>query len=144
YVLGATGGASRIALSRPQGPPHSHDLMATAITAYKKGPAGNVLARPDVAGQTKSIAGKLYNANPLDTKLNAPISAIGNGEPHDNLQPFLVLNYCICIIGIVPPRGGGANHVRAFPGPDRDFRLRLRAAPMGAMQRPASVDYPEP
>jgi microcystin-dependent protein len=64
-----------------------------------------VLAKPEVPIQTKAIVGKLYNANPLDTKLNATISPIGNGEPHDNLQPFLVLNYCICTIGIVPPRG---------------------------------------
>ena len=105
YVLGGTGGVSTVALSRPQGPTHGHDLMATATTADNKSPAGNVLARPDVAGQTKTTVGKLYNPNPLDTKLNAPVSPIGNGQPHDNLQPFLVLNYCICTIGIVPPRG---------------------------------------
>jgi microcystin-dependent protein len=105
YNLGETGGASSIALSRPQGPTHGHSLMATVTTADKKGPAGNVLAKPEVPVQTKSIVGKLYNANPLDTTLNAPISTIGNGMPHDNLQPFLVLNYCICTVGIVPPRG---------------------------------------
>jgi microcystin-dependent protein len=105
YDLGGTGGASSIALSRPQGPTHGHDLMATVTAADKKGPAGNVLAKPEVPVQTKATVGKLYNPNPLDTKLNATISPIGNGEPHDNLQPFLVLNYCICTIGIVPPRG---------------------------------------
>jgi microcystin-dependent protein len=105
YVLGGTGGASSIALSRPQGPSHGHNLMATVTEANQKGPAGGVLARPEVPVQTKAISGKLYNTNALDTTLNAPISAIGNGQPHDNLQPFLVLNYCICIIGIVPPRG---------------------------------------
>ncbi|HTB40826.1 MAG TPA: tail fiber protein [Reyranella sp.] len=105
YVLGGIGGASSIALSRPQGPSHGHDLMATVTAADKKGPAGNVLAKPEVPVQTKATVGKLYNPNPLDTKLNATISPIGNGEPHDNLQPFLVLNYCICTIGIVPPRG---------------------------------------
>lgn len=105
YVLGATGGASTIALSRPQGPTHGHDLMATITAADQKGPAGGVLAKPEIPVQTKSTTGKLYNANPLDTALNAPISPIGNGQPHDNLQPFLVLNYCICTIGIVPPRG---------------------------------------
>ena len=105
YNLGEIGGASTIAISRPQGPTHSHNLMATVTTADKKGPAGNVLAKPEVPVQTKSITGKLYNANPLDTTLNAPISTIGNGQPHDNLQPFLVLNYCICTVGIMPPRG---------------------------------------
>lgn len=105
YDMGETGGASSIALSRPQGPTHDHDLMATITAADQKGPAGGVLARPEVPVQTKSTVGKLYNPNPLDTPLNAPISTIGNGLPHDNLQPFLVLNYCICIIGIVPPRG---------------------------------------
>jgi microcystin-dependent protein len=105
YVLGASGGASTVALSRPQGPTHDHNLMATVTVADKKGAAGNVLARPEISGQTKSTTGKLYNPNALDTPLNAPISPIGNGQPHDNLQPFLVLNYCICIIGIVPPRG---------------------------------------
>jgi microcystin-dependent protein len=105
YDVGETGGVSTVAISRPQGPTHGHDLMATITVADQKSPAGAVLARPEVSSNPKPTIGKIYGTNALNVKLNAPISQIGNGQPHDNVQPFLVLNYCICINGISPPRG---------------------------------------
>jgi microcystin-dependent protein len=67
-------------------------------------PAGNVLARPQVTGSPKNTVGNLYNTNQPDTVLNTPISPVGNGQTHDNIQPFLALNYCICLRGIFPQR----------------------------------------
>ena len=32
------------------------------------------------------------------------ISAIGSSQPHDNMQPYLVLNFCIALEGIFPSR----------------------------------------
>ena len=103
YVIGETGGATAVSLTRPQNPTHTHDLRATVLTADKNTAAGNVLARPEAATNPKAIEGKLYNPNTLDTQLNAPISQVG-GQPHDNTQPYLALTYCICIRGVFPPR----------------------------------------
>jgi len=104
YDLGEIGGAGSVGLSRGQSPTHDHDLMAVAGVANAQTAAGNVLGRPQIAGNPKAILGELYNANVIDTDLNAPISPVGNGETHDNHQPFLVLNYCICVRGLFPPR----------------------------------------
>jgi microcystin-dependent protein len=104
YDLGEVGGKGGVALSRPQSPTHDHDLMTVPAVANAQGPAGNVLGRPQIPGNPQSILGMLYNPNTIDTPLNAPISQIGNGQLHDNHQPFLVLNYCICLQGIFPQR----------------------------------------
>lgn len=104
YALGEVGGVGAVGLSREQSPTHDHDLMAVAAVANAAGPAGAVLGRPQVSGNPQSVLGELYNSNAIDTVLNAPISPIGNGQLHDNHQPFLVLNYCICLRGIFPQR----------------------------------------
>jgi microcystin-dependent protein len=104
YDLGERGGSTGVALSRPEAPPHTHSLMATLKVAAVSDPTGAVLARPEVSGSPKATMGNIYNANVPDTTLSAPISPIGNGEQHDNTQPFLVLNYCICLSGVFPSR----------------------------------------
>lgn len=105
YDLGDTGGSPTIALSRDQSPTHEHNLMGTVRQADSSGPANKVLARVQGTGTPRAPEGDIYNTNAVDTPLSAPISEVGNGQPHDNLQPFLVLNYCICINGIFPQRG---------------------------------------
>lgn len=105
YDLGEVGGLGTVTLTRDEAPTHDHDLMALAAPSNAEGPAGNVLARPQVSGNPNPILGKLYNTNAPDTPLNAPITPAGKGLPHENRQPYLVLNYCICIRGILPQRG---------------------------------------
>ena len=40
-----------------------------------------------------------------DTVMNAKmIGAAGNSQPHDNIQPYLVLNFCIALQGVFPAR----------------------------------------
>ena len=104
YDLGERGGNTNVAMSREQAPPHTHSLMATLKVATVSDPTGAVLARPEVSGSPKATMGNIYNANTPDTVLSAPVSPIGNGEGHDNVQPFLVLNYCICLSGMFPAR----------------------------------------
>jgi len=105
YSMGDVGGVPTVALSRLETPSHSHTLGAAGAVATQVSPAGNVLARPTVSGNPGSFVGKLYNTNTPDTPLNAPISTVGGGMLHDNLQPYLAINYCICVRGIFPQRG---------------------------------------
>jgi microcystin-dependent protein len=104
YDVGEEGGTTQVGLSREQNPPHTHFLMGTKQVADTNDPTGAVLARPEVAGAPKATVGNLYNTNPIDTVLSAPISPVGNGQPHDNTQPYLALNYCICLRGVLPRR----------------------------------------
>src|SRR5580658_5299530 len=50
YDLGETGGASQIALSRNESPGHTHNLMASISLTDVNTAVGNVLGRPEVAG----------------------------------------------------------------------------------------------
>jgi microcystin-dependent protein len=32
------------------------------------------------------------------------VANVGSGQPHDNMSPYLVLNFCIALVGIFPSR----------------------------------------
>jgi microcystin-dependent protein len=105
YDQGETGGATTVAVSREQTPMHTHNLMASISQADSNTAAGNVLARAIGTGNPNAPQGKIYDPNAADTVLDAPVSAAGGGQAHDNTQPYLALTYCICVQGIFPQRG---------------------------------------
>lgn len=99
---GTMAGQELVALSSTQMPQHNHTLMAAAgngnTTAF-----ADALVSDAVAGTT---AANVYAAGasalqPLDP---ASVSTQGAGQPHENCQPSLVLNYCIAVAGIYPSR----------------------------------------
>ena len=114
YTLGERGGAEAITLAGAEMPVHTHtvslaNLRATLpcrnAAANQRGPAGNVQAieatdatatyssaSPDTAGGTSAIVPAIAAAN------------AGGGTPHANMQPYVVLNYCIALVGIFPSR----------------------------------------
>ena len=73
---------------------HTHAVKASA-TATTNAAAGNFPA---------PSANNLYGSG-IDTAMNAgAVSQTGGSQPHTNLQPYLVLNYIICLVGIFPSR----------------------------------------
>jgi microcystin-dependent protein len=105
YVMGETGGETAIALSRLEAPVHTHNMMATIIQATANTASGGVLGKSQGTTTPKAAEGKIYSPNTPDTVIDAPISTVGGGGAHDNLQPYLALTYCICVRGVFPPRG---------------------------------------
>jgi microcystin-dependent protein len=96
YDIGETGGAETITLTLPEMPEHTHAVGANGAAGTSDRPAGNVPAR------TKASA---YGSAPDGTTMNAGmIGNAGGSEPHQNLQPFLVVNFCIALQGIFPSR----------------------------------------
>lgn len=93
--IGEQAGAEAVTLTSVQLPAHSHSLVATSAPASATaGPAGGVLATASV---------KLYgNGAPGSPMANAAISPSGGSQPHDNMAPFLALNYIISLFGIYP------------------------------------------
>ncbi len=113
YVTGQTGGAEQVTLTTNQIPPHTHALDAshvTAAVACKAGagnaasPVGNVQAA-EAAGVTLP-----YSSGRPDATMSAALAAnttaasglTGGSQPHDNMQPFAVMQYCISLFGIYP------------------------------------------
>ena len=77
---------------------HQHLTITggSSANADSGDPAGRVLALADF---------NLYGvAAPAADMAAAGIGTTGGGQPHDNMMPFLAVNYCIALVGIYPAR----------------------------------------
>jgi len=99
HDLGETGGSETVSLLQSEIPSHSHGLMASTQPGEDATPAGEALAR--------SVGANLYqtvtNTNIVQLSANTIIPA-GGDQPHNNMQPYLTLNFCIALQGVYPPR----------------------------------------
>lgn len=95
YVLGQTGGEETVTLTTQQIPAHAHPLSASTGTGAQSSPAGNVLAN--------SATVALYSGEAPNVSL-APqsVQSAGGSQPHDNMQPFVAINFIISLFGIFP------------------------------------------
>lgn len=92
--MGQKAGAETVTLNVNQIPPHRHSLIAAAEGANQGKPGDNELASSNI-----------YHAPTSDATLAASsIGQTGGGQAHENMQPFLVANYCIALMGIFPSR----------------------------------------
>ncbi len=101
-VPGKTGGAEGVALTAPQIPPHSHlvsafDAVGTVPNPLSNFPAAVAATSPQVYVQPTSPA-SLTPLNP------ASLAPAGTATAHENRQPTMALNWCICISGSFPSR----------------------------------------
>jgi microcystin-dependent protein len=96
FVIGQSAGVETVTLTQNQLPAHTHAFTASANNAVTANAEGNVLA------QTPSYTPYIGGA-PANTPL-APssVSAVGGSQPHDNLQPYICINYIISTFGIFP------------------------------------------
>jgi microcystin-dependent protein len=98
--LGEQGGSQAVTLLGSQLPAHTHQARANTGTAGQAGPGGNVPA--SLAGRTPP---PLYQSSAPNAAMSAQaLTATGGGGPHNNLQPYLVLNFCIAMQGVFPAR----------------------------------------
>ena len=100
HDLGETGGSETVTLLQSEMPSHSHGVTAFAGAGNRLTPAGNSLARE--SGATSYVP-----SNPTPALVNMSNNAVsvqGGGLPHNNMQPYLTLNFCIALQGVYPPR----------------------------------------
>jgi microcystin-dependent protein len=98
YPLGSTGGEENHTLTANEIPEHTHEVTAGSDSTLVS-PNGNVWGTdPGVLAYTNELnSEKLYmNTDGLDTS--------GGSAPHNNMQPYTVVNYCIALQGIFPPK----------------------------------------
>jgi microcystin-dependent protein len=98
HDLGETGGSDIVTLLESEIPSHSHGLLAANFNASDNLPTGNDLAR--------GAGGLNAYAPPGAQVLMAPqaIGPAGGSQPHNNMMPYLTLNFCIALQGVFPPR----------------------------------------
>jgi microcystin-dependent protein len=99
YDLGQTGGSETVTLLESEMPAHTHGLTAQTTTASKSTPTGNSIAR--VSGATPFLPPAGAALVNMSTQAVAPA---GGSQPHNNMQPFLTLYFCIALQGVFPPR----------------------------------------
>jgi microcystin-dependent protein len=97
-VIGESSGSQAVTLLQSEMPSHSHALMASTSPAASRTATDAALARSrngnayqGAVSQTTSMAGQA-------------VGMAGSSQPHNNMQPFLVLNFIIALQGIYPPR----------------------------------------
>lgn len=96
YIIGEAGGVEQVTLTVQQIPSHTHPWQASLNVADDPNPAGKVL------GESRSGTNSYYQ-----DIANAPMAAtavtpVGGSQPHENMQPYLCVNYIISLFGIFP------------------------------------------
>ena len=99
YSQGAVLGSPTVTLNNTQLPPHVHSLNADRNNVTTGTPTNNLF------GKTANRLGTLYTMVGNTTLMaGGVVENTGGTQAHDNMQPFLVLNYCIALQGIFPQR----------------------------------------
>jgi microcystin-dependent protein len=100
YALGQAAGEETHLLTVQEMPAHSHPLISTVNAGTSAAPAQNVhLATSNVAAKT--LYAPISKIAGYDVMADS-ISVEGNGQPHDNMMPTLVMNFCIATEGVYP------------------------------------------
>lgn len=96
YVLGQMAGEESVTLTTNQIPSHSHAPQASSATGSSTSPGGNVYAA--------APAGVNWYSSAAPSAAMAPnmVGPSGGSQPHDNMIPFLAMNFIIALQGIFP------------------------------------------
>jgi microcystin-dependent protein len=101
YALGQAGGEEQVALLTSQMPAHTHGVQASSAPGDRESPADATWAQPYFG----RVAQQVYAVDGPTTPMSPGASGVaGGGRPHNNMPPYLVVNFIIALQGIFPPR----------------------------------------
>ena len=93
-TMGAAAGVESVTLTTLQIPAHSHAALASEGAADQGNPSGNMPAEA-----TKRFFLSSGTPTPMAPQAVTPV---GGSQPHENMQPFLVINFIISLFGRFP------------------------------------------
>ena len=98
--LGDTGGTTFVTLTEAQMPPHQHGLRGTDAAAASEEPS------LPIPGRSAPLGDRQYRKVGVQPAAMQPsaLSAEGGSQPHNNMPPFLALNFIIALQGLYPSR----------------------------------------
>jgi microcystin-dependent protein len=100
YDLGQQGGSETVSLNSSEMPSHTHSAEADVTPTNASAPANNAFAR--TATDVSVYSDKSDKFVQLNSQVLTPFQ--GGSLPHNNMMPFLTLNWIIALNGIFPPR----------------------------------------
>ena len=113
YTLGESAGTAQVTLLQSNIPAHTHSIIASNSVATTGDPTNNFLAQTN--GDNSTIQPpypdvKLYTTLPLPSGPSTPnvlldpgaLSMTGGTQPHDNMMPYVCINFIIALTGIFP------------------------------------------
>jgi microcystin-dependent protein len=99
YSVGQASGVPSITLLESEMPAHTHGMNASRADATSRLPASQLPA----TGIGGIVAyGPPTAMMPFDPR---SVQSMGNDQAHNNMQPYLAVNFCIALQGVFPPRG---------------------------------------
>jgi microcystin-dependent protein len=106
WFLGEIQGSETVTLLQSEMPIHTHNLQALNDSADVADPTNAVLAKGGYDTGTQAGAVAFYQTAAPNTAMNVQaISIAGSSFPHNNMMPYLTVNFCIALQGVFPPRG---------------------------------------
>jgi microcystin-dependent protein len=103
YVVGQDGGIENVTLTVTQTASHTHLVYADGDVGSNNtaSPNGNALA---TFGAGNNIYATAVGVQKVATMNPEMVASTGGGQPHTNIQPYLVVTFCIALNGIYPSR----------------------------------------
>lgn len=111
--IGQKGGAERVTLNEAQMPAHHHSGTVEVSGAVQcnpgdgnaDSPGGNTIAKIARTNQFSSAGpSSPMHDDTITASGNFSTSNAGGSQSHDNMTPYLVINYCIALVGLFPSR----------------------------------------
>lgn len=104
WDLGEVAGTDSVTLMPPEMPAHNHQITGMNNVGTQPAPGDTSYLSRDVRGGSGVIQYMQTGGAPTVVMAPNTLGASGQTMPHENRQPFLVLNYCIAVQGIPPTR----------------------------------------
>lgn len=116
YIIGDGSGVENVTLIPTEMPAHNHTFngatagaLAPSLANETNVPANNISLLSNIISKDSSGAGVNGQAYSHTTPANIPLASSamsinGNSQPHQNMAPYQVINYCICVNGIYPTK----------------------------------------
>jgi microcystin-dependent protein len=99
YDLGEMGGSETVTLLQSEIPSHSHTVRAVGADP------GDLQAPTPARAIARSGNGFAYVPSPMNANFaSETLAPTGGDQPHNNMMPYLTMNFCMALQGVFPPR----------------------------------------
>jgi microcystin-dependent protein len=100
--LGEKAGTETVTLVGNNLPSHNHQLQASPSTTAASATPGPTVEFATAVGGVTPYASSITGATP-EVLAGSSIGMSGGNQPHNNMMPTLIMNYCISLYGVYPP-----------------------------------------